>query len=297
VLVLLQVLRHLPHRFSADVFGKLTDSSDSLVIGCMRALRLPQDLLSRWVASTPTVLDLSTAALTAVQWTRLSSALLQGGVHLTEIHIRIPDTPFASLIQQERGQAVTEYRNSCQRCAYCGGGVSSSSYELDGKRRKLFSPVVFKGEEIRTREQFPSDSNHGDIRECAHVLSTLAGVLPQLTTLQHVGLHNLQLQPQLITELSQVLMSLPPSVTALTLRAAASVQQVGPRQRSILFNSIASVKSLRELHMPNWVDIVGDDGACVEPLCHMPHLEAVYVTEVKESSAFPAELGFKIENP
>jgi hypothetical protein len=116
------------------------------------------------------------------------------------------------------------------------------------------------------------------------VLSILAGVLPQLTALQHVGLHNLQLQMQLMPALGQVLVSLPPSVTALTLTTATSLKKVGPQQRGILFNSIALVKSLRKLHMPNWQDIVSDDGACVEPLCHLPRLDAVYVTEVKESS-------------
>jgi hypothetical protein len=279
VLMLLQVLRHLPDRFSADVFGKLTDIHNSLVIGCLRALRLPQDLLACWVGSTPAVLDLRKVAFTGVHWSRLSAALLQRGAHLTEIHIRIPDSYLASLLQQERSLAVSQYKLRCQPCSSCGGGGGrdggrDSSYS--DKRRRVSSCFTSEEVDLPSPEQLRTDPNQLSIRECTHVHSALSGVLPQLTALQHVGLHNLQLQTQLITGLSQVLMSLPPSVTALTLRAAASVQQVGPRQRSILFNSIASVKSLRELHMPNWWDIVGDDESCVEPLYYMPQLQAVY---------------------
>jgi hypothetical protein len=84
----LQVLRHLPHRFTADVFCKLTNSSGSFCEGCESALHLPQDLLSRWVASTASVLDLRSADLTALQWSRLFAALLQEGTHIPEIHVR-----------------------------------------------------------------------------------------------------------------------------------------------------------------------------------------------------------------
>jgi hypothetical protein len=282
VLVLLQVLRHLPNRFSADVFGKLTDISGSVVIGCVRALLLPFDLLACWVASTPAVLDLRTVALTAVQWSRLSAAVLERGAHLTEIHIRIPDPPFAPFTPQERARVVAQYMQSCQPCSYsrCTAAAGSRSLHQEKGRKLSGSSVPDEEDEVeeeyRTREQFQTDPKLRSSRESAPVLSTLAGLLPQLTALQHVGLHNLRLQPQPLTEVRQVLMSLPPSVTALTLSTKLSFQEVGPRQRSILFNSIASVKSLRELHMPNWWDIVGDDESCVEPLYYMPQLQAVY---------------------
>jgi hypothetical protein len=278
-------------------------------MGCIRALRLPQDLLSRWVASTPAaaVLDLRHATFRAVHWTRLSSALLQGGSTLTEIHLPVPDTPLASLIQRERDHAVAEYKRNLQPCSFCcvggggrclgrglGRGGGRGSLHQD-KRRRVSECSLSVEVELPHPEYFQSDPNQVDIHECAHALCTLSGVLPQLTALQHVGLHNLQLQTQLITELSQVLMSLPPSVTALTLETADSVNEVGPWQRSILFNSIALVKSLRELHMPDWEVIVGNDVSCLEPLYHLPHLDAVYVPEIKQSVAFPAELNFKEE--
>jgi hypothetical protein len=61
------------------------------VNSCESALRLPQDLMSRWVASTPAVLDLRTAEFTGVQWSQLFATFVKGGAHLTEIHIRITD--------------------------------------------------------------------------------------------------------------------------------------------------------------------------------------------------------------
>jgi hypothetical protein len=132
------------------------------------------------------------------------------------------------------------------------------------------------------------------IAECGHLLRTLAGVLPQLITLEHVGLHNLPLQRQLMPALGQVLIDLPPSVTALTLSTPLSRRnEAGWLQRSMLFNAIGMIRSLRELHMREWEVFVGDDGACVEPLFHLPHLQAVYVRSVKQSSAFPSKLPFK----
>jgi hypothetical protein len=119
-------------------------------------------------------------------------------------------------------------------------------------------------------------------------------VLPQLTTLRHLGLHHLQPHALLMPSLGQLLMNLPPSVTTLTLTTAPSGKLgVGRLQRSILFNAIASVRSLRELHMPTWEDVVGEDGACFEPLSQMPHLEAVFVEKIGQSSAYPKWLGFK----
>jgi hypothetical protein len=165
------------------------------------------------------------------------------------------------------------------------------------KRRKVSDPSVSvsvhpKGDPP-SGEQLRIDLSLRCIREYAHVLCTPSGVLPQLTNIQHVGLHNLRLQPQLITELSHVLVSLPPSVTALSLSTAISENELNPRQRGILFSSIALVKSLRELHMPDWREIVGEDVSCLEPLYHLPHLDVVHVTRIRQSASFPAELNFK----
>jgi hypothetical protein len=45
--------------------------------------------------------------------------------------------------------------------------------------------------------------------------------------------------------------------------------------------------------MPDWENVVGNDGTCLEPLIQMPHLETVYVSKIGQSSAFPEWLGFK----
>jgi hypothetical protein len=112
-------------------------------------------------------------------------------------------------------------------------------------------------------------------------LRTLAGVLLRLTARQHVGLHNLPLQTQLMPTLGEVLMSLPPSVKSLSLWTAPSVKRhdVDSLQRLMLFKAIGLVSSLRELHIPNLEDIVGTDRACMKPLSHLPYLEVVYTKE------------------
>ena len=133
---------------------------------------------------------------------------------------------------------------------------------------------------------------HVNVAECAQVLNTLAGVLPQLRSLVHIGLHSLPLQPQLMPAVGQALLDLPASVTALTLTTSAAAQQ-GPVQRGMLFSSIALVRGLRELHMPDWEAVVGEDGVCVEPLHGLPHLATVHVPHVKQSGAYPAGLTFK----
>jgi hypothetical protein len=238
LLTLLQVLRHLPEQFNADVFGKLTDGSGSLLSGCERALRLPQDLLSRWVSTTPEALGLLNAQWTALQWSRLLSALAQDATHVTQIRLQLMDSP-----------GMTS-RNRC------------SSY----------------------RTSMPLGQLHEIEAEWVHVLRTLAGVLPQLTGLRCVGLHNLPVKTQLMPVLGQVLMSLPPSVTALSLIIAPSSRHdVDSLQRRMLFKAIGLVRSLRELHIANLEDIVGSDRACLEPLSRLPHLVRLK-TKYKDST-------------
>jgi hypothetical protein len=118
------------------------------------------------------------------------------------------------------------------------------------------------------------------------VLSTLAGVLPQLPSLKHFGLYNLQLQAQMMPALGHVLLDLPPSVTALTITFAAGERNLSPLQRGMLFNAIALVRGLRELYMPDWDAVVLNDVACMEPLYRLPHLQAMYVPEEDESGAY-----------
>jgi hypothetical protein len=289
------VLQNLPPRFATVVFSKLTDSSGSLVKGCERALHLPKHLLSHWMASTPAVLDLRTAKWTALQWSRLFDALLQGGRHLTEFHTRLVrsrsgDSRVAEVPLDSARSCLQQCRNFAQEYRHysLSDTVSTEFKELIDTLESLINDGVKKRENAR---------NSAFKVECVHMLRAFAGVLPQLTTLQHVGLHNLPLQTQLIPALGQVLMSFPPSVTTLTLTTAASVEtmDVGLLLRSMLFKAIALVKNLRELHIPNWEDIVGRDEACLEPLYQLPRLETVYVTKVKNSSAFPEQLAFKEE--
>lgn len=131
----------------------------------------------------------------------------------------------------------------------------------------------------------------------SQVLHTLAGVVPQMSRLQHLGLHHLPLQAPLMPPLGQVLLALPPSLTSLTLATGAMDKASNnistPQLRSMLFNAIALVKSLKELHMPAWDQVVGQDIECVQPLYLLPHLEVVWVREVKKTSAFPAGVTFR----
>ena len=64
-------------------------------------------------------------------------------------------------------------------------------------------------------------------------------------------------------------------------------------EKTLFFQAVAQLKGLKELHMPDWEAVVGEDVACVEPLYGLPHLEVVHVPDVKQSDAFPAELTFK----
>jgi hypothetical protein len=287
VLTFLQVIRRLPARFAADVFTKLTDTSGSFISGFKRALYLPQDLLSCWVATTPAVLDLRTAELTAVQQSKLFAALPQGGLHLTEFHIRIvdfPDNTLCEITARTLDQYIQTGKNHVQACRtnpMHTQNLSDLDYALDYMQCEKSDGVVKRTYDLSI--------------ECAHLLSTIAWVLPQLATLQHFGLHNLQLHSKFMPALGQVLGDLPPSVTVLSLTTATSVvrSEVERSQRRMLFYAIGMIRSLRELHMPDWAALVGDDGTCVEPLFHLPHLQAVYVRAVTQSSAFPAKLPFK----
>jgi hypothetical protein len=287
LLALLQVLRHLPKRFSTEVFCKLIARSGSLFRGLKYALHLPQDLLSRQVASTPAELDLRDAELTALQWTRLFSALSQEGAHLTTIHIRVMGIPVAA--SEIR---VSDIDHLVRMGRDIQDSLKSPVVQPDGYDASRLSNTLDSLQSLITSGE--RDRKHARESECAHVLNTLEGLLPQMTSLTHLGLHHLQPHALLMPLLGQVLMNLPPSVNALTLTTAASPNfGVGRLQRNMLFNAIAMVRSLRELHMPDWENVVGNDGTCLESLIQMPHLEAVYVSKIGQSSAFPEWLGFK----
>ena len=129
------------------------------------------------------------------------------------------------------------------------------------------------------------------------VLCTLGWSLPQLKELKHLGLHSLLLTAETLSALGQLLSSLPRSVTTLTI----SVDVAGGGgavyklpERLLFFKAVAMVRGLRRLALPQWETLVGGDAAaCVEPLAAHPLLEAVFVNEVLESSAFPQCLRFQ----
>jgi hypothetical protein len=285
LLKLLQVLRQLPKKFCSDVFCKLNDGSGSLLEGCRRALFLPQDLLCRWFATTTAVVDLRNAELTALQWSRLFAALFQESPRLTEIHIRVPDLAFHSSAPAEVDA------DTVRECLKDGREILRTAWCRQSTCTDRLRSILDRLQRLTTE----GSTKHKNDREkeCAHMMGTLAGVLPHLTILQHVGLHNLPLQTQLLRSLGHVLMDLPPSVTTLTLTTASPGKKVGLPQMSTLFHAIALVRSLRELHLPNWEVAVGDDGTCLEPLCQLPHLQAVYMPDAQQYSVFSGKLVFK----
>jgi hypothetical protein len=129
------------------------------------------------------------------------------------------------------------------------------------------------------------------------VLCTLGWSLAQLKSLRHLGFHNLLLTPEILSALGQLFISLPSSVSVLTIAidtagGAGSVYELP--ERLLFFRAVALVQGLKELRLPQWEVLVGADAInCVRPLLDLPLLERVCVLQVKDSSAFPACLNFE----
>lgn len=150
--------------------------------------------------------------------------------------------------------------------------------------------------------------------EYMHMLGALEGAVLNMTHLQHLGLHNLYLTPHLIPALEQLFVSLPSSLTKLTLHTcgANGGNQFGEPHKLMFFRAVSRIESLQELHMSQWDVFVGsrDIGAsavrrvisraacpsslepvCAEPLQSMSGLR-VFVSNLQESVAFPLGLAF-----
>lgn len=114
-----------------------------------------------------------------------------------------------------------------------------------------------------------------------------------MTSLQHMGLHNIHIFFPVVCNLGQLLSSLPRCVTTLTL-AEVELRGSNEGDRVLLFRAVALVRGLRELHVPQWEALVGGAAAaCAQPLRALPHLHTIYVAEVKQSAAFPPGLNFQ----
>lgn len=127
---------------------------------------------------------------------------------------------------------------------------------------------------------------------CAHQLLTFGGVAACLYGLKHLGLHNISMSPSAIRSLGLAAGSLPHTITTLALDFV--LVHLTVTQKMMLFKAISRMRSLQKLRMPQWEEVVGGDaGACVVPLQMLPHLQAVLVSEMKESPAFPTTIVFK----
>jgi hypothetical protein len=131
--------------------------------------------------------------------------------------------------------------------------------------------------------------------ESMHALYMMGGAAAGMLELKHLGVHRLPLTFQAISALGQLLSCLACNLVRLTVtiqddQAAAVFSLL---QKSLFFKAVARVSSLQELVMPEWEAVVGEEAAdCVAALYWMPELRVVYVTEVKDSPAFPPGITF-----
>lgn len=136
--------------------------------------------------------------------------------------------------------------------------------------------------------------------ELARLLRTFGDAVHRLEQLEHLGLHQVPLIPQLMSALAELLSSCPRAVTTLTLTTVRVDGHVcGVVEKLLFFRAVAMVQGLRELHMPDWEAFVGDDATVsTEPLHSLIHLESIFLTEMKQTAAFPSTLIFQsVEKP
>lgn len=146
---------------------------------------------------------------------------------------------------------------------------------------------------LSTVGQAPEETTRGGFNQ---LLCTLGGAVQQLTQLHHLGLYRVPVTVRSIAALGQLVYNLPASVTELTLSTTTVKNStVGVSEKLQFFRAVAVVVSLKELHMPEWEQFVGEDSVdCVEPWYGVASLETVYVQEVKENCSFPPGLSFKV---
>lgn len=231
----LQVRRHIPQEFSVDVFKAVNDPSEGLPQGVIAATHLPQDLLACWLVSAAPVLDLRASVTASAKWQRLFVVLLQCKAAFTAVHVRavsvmqhdkaLLESASAAVPEEVQQLLGSGSHISTLYCSKCSGlpqrpsrvfinrkGPSRSLVETTAycetcenhNSLRVLSPDSIQGSSGASRNPQPCGSALD-----AQLLHTLAGLLLQLTQLQHLGLHDLPLQPQLMPLLGELLLNLP----------------------------------------------------------------------------------------
>lgn len=136
------------------------------------------------------------------------------------------------------------------------------------------------------KEQFP------------HPLCSLGAATPHMINLQHLGLHQLPFSSEVFCSLGHLFRTLPPSVTALTLVFKRDYVLMPPHERGLLFQAIALIRQLEELHLPTWYFHMQlhacDESMCVDALRGLPKLRAVVVpAHAGWENTLPAGLPFE----
>jgi hypothetical protein len=131
--------------------------------------------------------------------------------------------------------------------------------------------------------------------DITQVFYNLAGAASSMGGLQHLGLHKLPLSLDLMPVLGLICSSLQHSLTTLTLDTyIVNNVKFGATEKALFFGAVARAKKLRELRMMQWEAVVGVDAKmCVSALKSLLYLDAIVVSKVKESDAFPSSLPFR----
>lgn len=188
---------------------------------------------------------------------------------------------------------------SCPDCGRVCVTDHSRSCNLATIRTDVPTPIQFARGPLR--ESFADDHPDADGAgspgsDSMHALYMMGGAASCMRNLQHLGIHRLPLTFQTISILGQILSSLECRLLKLTITTESVPGAVGfsVHEKLLVFRAIARVSSLQELYIPQWEALVGEEACdCIEPLHNMPELQAVYVTEVKHSPAFPPGLIFR----
>ena len=283
------------------------------------AVWLPQALFVKWAAaaaaaaSAAPAIDLRGVQLTPSQWCMLAVAVCRmpedAVCHmpedaLTSMHLR--GTTLLDGVE-EKLEIMRTYPNpshfycSCKTgmdvrvgenlpfMAHCGMLVPVSQCPSC-----LMGPS--NGDRLESVLKPPSAPIRNIIaHDHMQMLGTVQAVVSFTTALHTLGLHDLQLFPQSISALEDLFGSLPESLTHLHLSTRNEFGQgtVGVEEKKQFFRAVALVRSLKELHMPQWKAFVGGHaGFCCEPLRSIPWLRMLVPT-VQQSPAFPPGLIFQ----
>lgn len=124
LLRIVQVLQHLDDNSAQEVFSA---PDDSIAESAEKAINLPQDLLQKWIRSNSPTVDLSTAKLSHVQWTRVAFALSHPRCNtITSLHFPVVNHPQPVLHSDEfqRFRHLLQFwisqRPTPSACGSCG---------------------------------------------------------------------------------------------------------------------------------------------------------------------------------